>query len=127
MASPQSTLTPEQEAALHVLETTRTYADGEAALAVLNAVRRPAFDAVDVILAIAAGFYTAWISALLNWAQIPAAARLPVTLLGFALLFAAFILNRRAKSPVKRIAAAINRWRQISGTLAVQSHAGSSS
>jgi hypothetical protein len=127
MAASEPPLTPEQEAALHVLETTRIYAEGEAALAVLGAVRRPAVDAVDLALAIAAGFYTAWISALLNWAQIPAAARLPATLLGFALLFAAFILNRRAKSPKKRIAAAINRWRQISGTLAVQSHAGSSS
>ncbi len=113
-------LTPEQDDALRTLETTRDYAAGEAAIIVLKGVRRPIADGVDVALAALTALFLAFIGQGLDAIAAPAIARLPITLAGLAALFAAFALRRARNDAGDRVKSAINRWRQIAGTLAVQ-------
>jgi hypothetical protein len=113
-------LTPEQEEALRTLETTRDYAAGQTAFDVLKRVRRPWFDIVDALLGAGAGLFLTFVGKALEALAVAAPARLPITLAGLAILFAIFIHRRRRNRAADRVKSAMNRWRQIAGSLAVQ-------
>ncbi|MBU6371388.1 MAG: hypothetical protein KJS97_01565 [Alphaproteobacteria bacterium] len=122
----RASLTPDQEQALHTLETTRDYAAGEAALGALKDLKGAA-----VVLEVLLGF-AIWAGLVLAWLAIERAL-IPNSGVSFAavgaglLLFGVARLVARRRSPEWRITSARNRWRQIAGALAVQSRTGTPS
>jgi hypothetical protein len=112
------------EEALVTLETTTDYAAGEAALAIVNKRFATAnwLRISEVILVLSLCVLVGLIREL--WPQ-----HRSVALLVLALIIAArfFVLGRRNIPQRKRALAAVNRWDQIAGTLAVQVHRGEAS